>query len=113
MADYTQYPLIDDSYNFPPEVRKALAGSAEVAEVINTAISKSGGGTGGTGNTGGSTVVVGGITTVYYDAKTATWPARPAVATPVWWIASTATNAIVPTAMVDGDMLTRLPASVA
>jgi hypothetical protein len=110
MAEYTQYPMTDDNFNFPPEVRKALAGSTEVAEVVNAAVAKVGG-TGGTGSTGGSTVVVGGITTVYYDVKASAWPARPAVTTPVWWIASTVTNAIVPPAMADGDMLTRLPAA--
>lgn len=111
MAEYTLYPMTDDNFNYPPEVRKAMATSPEVAEVINGLIQKAGGGTGGTGSTGGSTVVVGGITTVYYDVKTAAWPSRPAVSTPVWWIASTVTTAIVPPAMADGDMLTRLPAA--
>lgn len=111
MAEFTQYPMIDESGNFPEVVQKAMAASPEISKVINDLIAKSGGGGGGSGTGSGSTVVVGGITTVYYDAKTAAWPSRPAVTTPVWWVASTVTNAIVPPAMVDGDMLTRLPAA--
>lgn len=110
MADFNLYPMIDDSGNFPESVQKAMAASPEIAKVINDLITKAGGVSGG-GTSGGSTVVVGGITTVYYDAKNAVWPARPAVATPVWWVASTVTTAIVPPAMADGDMLTRLPAA--
>jgi hypothetical protein len=111
MPDYTQYPMTDELGNFPEIVQKAMAASPEVAKVINELIVKSGGVGGGSGTGGGSTVVVGGVTTVYYDAKTSAWPARPAVVTPVWWVASTVTNAIVPPAMIDGDMLTRLPAA--
>jgi hypothetical protein len=67
MADFNQYPMIDEFGNFPEIVQKAMAASPEVAKVINDLIVKAGGvsGGGGTGTGSGSTVVVGGITTVY------------------------------------------------
>lgn len=38
MADYNLYPAIDDKYNFPPEVRKAVAKSSEVKTAIDDAV---------------------------------------------------------------------------
>lgn len=38
MANYNRYPAIDEEDNFPPSVRKAMAGSSEVAVAVKNAV---------------------------------------------------------------------------